>query len=626
MTSPAASLAFRPTARAARIRVISRFRRQESLSIFPPPMTSRPTPSDSAAPANRPAAASIPAAPPPTYVIGHRNPDSDAICSAIAYAAFKEARGERGYVAARCGNSNARVDTILRRFHQPLPLYLSDVSPRVHDLMTPGVIAVAESSTCAEALELIDRHGMRILPVIGPDRSVRGTVSLAHLGGMFIPRIREPRLMRQVNTSLAHIARALQARPMNLVNADRVEQLFVRLGTMDISSFWSLSIQENIPADRSLIIVGDRRDIQRRAIELGVRGIIITGNRDLDDEILALARERGVSLMLSPHDSATTSWVVRTAATLESVISRDFRTVGPDARIAEIRKLLAPTNAHALMVTSDEGALIGIITKSDILKPVQTRLVLVDHNEMTQAVPGADEVTIAEIIDHHRLGPMTTAQPILFINEPVGSTSTIIADLFRREGIRPSPDIAGIMMSGLITDTLHLNGPTTTGKDALILGWLAEISGVDSRRLADEIFNSGSVILAMPPDRVVRSDFKIYDEDGIRFAVSQVEELGFANFWQHAQPMAGALQSLREDERLAFAALLVTDINTQNSLLLVKGDPEVIRRINYPHVEQDEIFDLQGIVSRKKQLIPYLTSLLKEMASEGATLTTADRR
>lgn len=556
----------------------------------------------------------------PTYVIGHRNPDADAVCSAIAYAAFKEAIGERGYVAARCGNSNARIDTILRRFHQPLPLYLSDVSPRVHDLMTPDVVSVPECATCAEALELLDRHSIRILPVVSKDRAVLGTVSLTALGGIFIPRVSEPRLMRQVNTSLAHISRALRGRALHLVNENELEQLFVRLGTMDISSFWSISIRENIPAEHSIIIVGDRRDIQRRAIELGIRGLIITGNHDIDPETLAMARDRNVSIILSPYDSATTAWVVRTASTIERVIDRNVKSVGPDTRIAEIRKLLAPTTAHALNVTSDEGALIGIITKSDVLKPVQTRLVLVDHNEITQAVPGADEVTIAEIIDHHRLGPLHTPQPILFINEPVGSTSTIVADMFRREGLVPSPDIAGIMMSGLISDTLHLNGPTTTSKDAQILAWLVKISGVNSRQLADEIFNSGSVILSMTPQKVVRSDFKIYNEEGVRFAVSQVEELGFGNFWQHAQPIADALQELCGDEKLVFAALLVTDINTQNSLLLVKGDAEVISRINYPHVEQDEIFDLQGIVSRKKQLIPYLTSLLKELVSDGATL------
>ena len=553
----------------------------------------------------------------PTYVVGHRNPDADAICSAIAYAAFKEARGERGYVAARCGNSNARIDTILARFHQPLPHYLSDVSPRVHDLMTPGVISVAETATCAEALELIDRHHIRVLPVTNTRRKPLGTVSIAHLGGIFIPRVSEPRLMRQVHTSLAAIARALKGRAIHLVGEDAVEDFYVRLGTMDIRTFWSISEREKIAASQSIIIVGDRRDVQRRSIELGMRALVITSGIEVDEEIVALAKAKGTCIIGSPYDSATTAWVVRTASSIERVVERSFVTVGPDERIADVRKKFSVTN-HAVLVTSDDGALMGILTKSDIFKPVQTRLVLVDHNELTQAVPGAEEVTIAEIIDHHRLGALHTAQPILFINEPVGSTCTIIADLFRREGLQPSPAVAGIMMSGLISDTLHLNGPTTTGKDAILLAWLAEIAGVNSKQLADEIFNSGSVILANPPEKVVRSDFKIYEEEGIRFAVSQVEELGFGNFWQHAKPIAKAVQDLRDDERLAFAALLVTDINTQNSLLLVKGDAAYIERISYPHVEQDEIFDMPGVVSRKKQLIPYLTSLIKEMSADGA--------
>ncbi len=563
--------------------------------------------------------AAAPTSPPatPIFVVGHRNPDADAICSAIAYAAYKEARGEPGYVAARCGNSNARIDTILSRFRQPLPHYLSDVSPRVHDLMTTPVISLPANATCAEALELIDRHRIRVVPVLDAQRVPMGTVSLAHLGGVFIPRVNEPRLMRQVHTSLASIARALRGRAIHLVGEERLEDLFVRLGTMDIRSFWSISIRENIPASQSIIIVGDRRDVHRRSIELGIRALVITSNIEVDEETVALAREKGVSLIVSPYDSATTAWVVRTASSIERVVARDFVTVKSDLRITDVRKKFS-VSVHAVLVTDDNGALLGILTKSDIFKPVQTRLVLVDHNELSQAVPGADEVAITEVIDHHRLGALNTAQPILFINEPVGSTCTIVADLFRREGLRPSAEIAGIMMGGLISDTLHLHGPTTTGKDAQILAWLAELSGVNAKRLADDIFNSGSVILASPPEKVVRSDFKIYEEDGLRFAVSQVEELGFANFRQHARALAEAVQDLRDEERLFFAALLVTDINTQNSLLLVKGDDAFIARIGYPHLEQDEVFDLPGVVSRKKQLIPYLTSLLKEAIADGS--------
>ncbi len=554
-----------------------------------------------------------------TYVIGHKNPDADSICSALAYAAFKKARGETGYVAARCGNSNARIDTILARFNQSLPVYLSDVSPRVRDLMVSEVVTVAPEATCAEALELIDRHNIRLLPVTTAQRHVVGTISLPHLGGIFIPRLSEPRSMRQVRSSLSYMVRTLKATALHLVDADRVDEYFIRVGAMDVGTFWKISERENIRADKSLIIVGDRRDIQGRAITLGVRALIITGGQPVDDDIIRLAANAGVSVISSPWDSATTALCVRTATTIEHIVEKQFLSFHPDARIADIRRKFSALTAPAAMIVDDDGTLVGVLSKSDILKPVQTRLVLVDHNEMTQAVNGAEDVTITEIIDHHRLGALNTAQPILFINEPVGSTCTIIADLFRREGLQPSPSIAGIMMSGLISDTLHLNGPTTTRKDAILLAWLAEIAGVNSKQLADEIFNSGSVILANPPERVVRSDFKTYDEENLRFSVSQVEELGFGNFWTHAESIAAALQGLRDDEQLAFAALLVTDINTQNSLLLVKGDEDLIQRINFAQVEQGEIFDLPGIVSRKKQLIPYLTNLIKEIGSDGVS-------
>lgn len=555
-----------------------------------------------------------------TYIIGHKNPDVDAICSAIAYAALQHARGETGFITARCGNSNARIDAILARFNQPLPLYLADVTPRVRDVMVTDVVSLAPNATCAEALELIDRHDVRILPVVTPENTVIGSVSVFDLGGYFVPKMSEPRAMRRVCTSLNQIAHALGGRILHLERADLEEELFIRIGAMDVRSFWKVSQDEGVPASKSIIIVGDRWDIQQRSLQIGVRAIITTGNLPVDQEVVALARTRGVSVIVSPYDTATTAWVVRAASTVGGLIDRKYASVSPDLRLTELRRKLATSSAAAYFVLEDDGKLLGIVTKTDVLKPVRTHLVLVDHNEMSQAVPGADQVEIAAVIDHHRLGSLHTQQPILFINEPVGSTCTIIADLFRREGREPSPDIAGIMMSGIISDTLHLNSPTTTEKDALLLAWLSRLAQVNSKSLADDIFSSGSVILSMDAAAAIRNDFKIYEEDDARFAVSQVEELGFGNFWQHARNFSVALEKLCRDESLTFAAVLVTDINTQNSLLLLKGAAEVIARINYSAIQGDEIFDLPGIVSRKKQLIPYFTSLLKEITSDGIPL------
>ncbi len=554
----------------------------------------------------------------PTYVIGHRNPDSDAICSAIGYANYKNRRGDTSCVPARCGTSTARIDAILTRFAQPLPLYLSDVTPRVRDIMTTGVVKVGPHATCAEALELIDQHDVRTLPVVEPDNRLVGTISIFQLGGFFLPHMKEVRQMRRVHGSLAAIARSLKARVHHLRDADTVEELYVRIGAMDIRSFGRYTQSDNIPWEQTIIIVGDRWDIQQKSIQNGVRLLVISGNLPIDDEVVQLARDKGVSLLVSPLDSATTSWVIRAASTIDNLVDRKTATFDPDLRLTEARRKVAALAGAAYPVVDDDQHLLGIFSKTDLIKPVQTRLILVDHNELTQAVPGAAEVEITEIIDHHRLGAPATNQPILFINEPVGSTCTIVANLFRRDGLMPTPEIAGLLMSGLISDTLHLNSPTTTERDHETLAWLAPVAGIKSAALADLIFSSGSVILAQSPEKVIAADNKIYNDDGLRFSVSQVEELGFGNFRAHGDALADALDQLRRTENLFFSCLFVTDINTQNSLMLVKGDRDFIARISYPHADREDTFELQGIVSRKKQLIPYLTSVLHSAKQDGA--------
>jgi manganese-dependent inorganic pyrophosphatase len=294
-----------------------------------------------------------PGVPVPTYVVGHKNPDADSICSAIAYAAFKEARGETGYIAARCGNSNARIDAILERFHTPLPLYLSDVSPRVHDVMAANPHSVPETATCAEALEFIDRHGHRLVPVLDSNRRVVGIVTTGQLAHAFLPQINEPKKMRQVSTAVDSIARTLHARIVHVApNATEVEELFVRIGAMDIQSFWKITQREGIPADKSIIVVGDRRDIQLKSIELGVRLLVITGNLPVDDDIVAAARAKGIGLLVSPYDTATTAWLIRTAGRLAPLIDRSFTAVDGDARLADVRRKLGASSAPAFMATS----------------------------------------------------------------------------------------------------------------------------------------------------------------------------------------------------------------------------------------------------------------------------------
>ena len=549
------------------------------------------------------------------YVIGHKNPDADAICSAIGYAAYRNGKEGASYVPARCGNSNARIDTILSRFKIPLPQFLGDVTPRVRDIMVRNVIKARPDSICMEALELMDQNDVRVLPVVDEEGHLTGSLSIFDLGEYFIPKPRDERQMRRVHTTANNIVKALQAEVIHLSHPDRIEDLFVRIGAMDIRSFGRYYKDEEL-AQSSIIVVGDRYDIQQKSIQSGVRMLVISGGLPVEPDVVELARERDVSIIVSPHDSAQTSWIMRSGGQVGDMATRKTIQFGPDDKLSLVRRKLASSSAAAYMVVDDSGKLLGIFTKTDLIKPVRTNLVLVDHNELSQAIPGADQVNIIEIVDHHRLGNPPTQQPIAFINLPVGSTSTIVANLFQKDQREPEPAIAGILMSGIISDTLNLKGPTTTQLDYEMLEWLAGVAKVDAAELAEQLFNAGSVIKSETPENVIRSDLKIYREISAGFSVSQVEELGFDNLWERCDSLHEALEDVRKKEGLLFSALLVTDINSQNSLLLIRGDDLLIDSITYPHQAANDIFELKGVVSRKKQLIPYLTTLVRQVVPD----------
>lgn len=547
----------------------------------------------------------------PIYVIGHKNPDADSICSAIAYARYKQALGHERFIPARCGNSNPRIDAILQRFHTELPRFVGDVSPRLKDIMVREVIKVSSDATCGEALKLLDKHDIRALPVVGAGNRLEGVISIFGLGQYFIPKPGHAQDLRRVRTNIRCIIDSLDATVLNAVEEERVEELLVRVGAMDVRSFGKFSASESHAPGKTVIICGDRWDIQEKSIQMGVRLIVITGSLEVDEDIVSNARANNVSLIRSPLDTATTAWIIRTATRIDPLVDREVMTFKPDERLRQVKRRVAQQNLPIYLVVDEDKHLLGLFTKSEFLKPPPIELVLVDHNELSQAVNGIQEVKILEVIDHHRLGSLATEQPILFINQPVGSTCTIVADLFRKSRLEPDADLAGILMSGLISDTLNLNSPTATSLDKEILDWLEKLAGVESADLSDMIFSSGSVILTNEPENIIRSDQKLYHQGDFSYAVAQVEELGFNNFWQRHDALKAALVEHARSEDLLFSSLLITDINTQNSLLLVEGSPEVSEAINYNKVGNRDVFDLPGIVSRKKQLVPYLSSLLK---------------
>ncbi len=542
-------------------------------------------------------------------VIGHRNPDTDAICSAIGYAEFKRRTGMPEAIAARCGDTNDRIDFVLKTFGVPAPKFVADVAPKVADVMQRKILSVQPDSTAAEALQLMDEKNLRILPVMDGEQKCRGMLSLFKLSKFLFPAVNRAHNSREILSSLNNLAATLGGKVALGFEPDREDELILMIGAMREESFGARL--EKFPPERLCVLVGDRDDIQGFAIRSGVRELVVTGCGPVDLKTLEAARKKQVSVIVSPHDTATTASLCRAAVSVRHVLNEEFLCFRESSPLAAVREEALSSGYLAFPVVNGDGRMVGILSKTDFLKTVTRKLILVDHNELSQAVQGADEVEIIEIIDHHRIGALVTQQPILFRNEPVGSTSTIVADCFFRHGVEIPPAIAGLLLAGVVSDTLNLTSPTTTPRDTEILKYLEEISGTNAREFTEKLFASGSLLTLKSAPQAIQTDCKEYAQNNVKFSVAQIEEIGFEQFWKRKDELLAALEGYRAGRAYYFSTLLVTDVTTQNSLLLVVGDGKFIKRINYPRLEPG-IYELREVVSRKKQLLPYLTHCLRE--------------
>jgi manganese-dependent inorganic pyrophosphatase len=546
-----------------------------------------------------------------TIVIGHRNPDMDSIVSALAYAELKRLTGHRDVIAGRAGNTNERIDYVLERFGIPAPVLINDLSPRVADVMQPRVISVRADSPIYDAVQLLEQKRLRGLPVVDEGNRCLGLLSAYKIIHHLFPPRDEAQTARLITASLADIVTTFGgALVTGALSAEPCEQLLL------VASMGTEAFTKRLEAyrDRRVILfVGDRPKILHAAIAARLHAIVVTGGHAVPEEIRAAARHAGVTIISTPHDTATSVLLARGAVRVGRMVETDFITFQPDTLLEEARRIAAESAAFVFPVLDDAGVLVGILSKSDFLREIPRQLVLVDHNELSQAVRGADRVPIIEILDHHKLGGFVSDAPILFWNNPVGSTSTIVALAYQHAGLEIPPAIAGLLMAGLIADTLNLTSPTATPTDRQILEHLAQRAGCDPAHLAEQIFSVGSPLLTMTPEQAINADCKAYEEGGARFTVAQIEELSFAHFPEKCADLLHALEIHRVRDGLLFAALLVTDINDRNSFLLVRGGDEFLRTIDYPE-HAPHVWRLDGVVSRKKQLLPYLLGCLERMA------------
>jgi manganese-dependent inorganic pyrophosphatase len=546
-----------------------------------------------------------------TIVIGHRNPDMDSICSAIAYAELKRKLGVQNVVAARAGNTNERIDLVLQKFGVPPPEFMSDVSPRVADVMETQIISVAYDSSIYHAMNSIEKKRIRGLPVVDADNRCLGLLSGWNVSQYLFPRREEGPASREILTSISDIADSFDGEFVVGEPKDSRQKVVLMVAAMSLASFGERL--RRYPLE-TVVFVGDREEIQLEAIANKALAVVITGGMGLSARVRAAAKDAGVRLLSSRHDTATTVLLARGAAKIDSMIEPQFTSLSPETSLRSARHVVADSSEYVFPILEGDKRLVGILTKSDFIKPIPRQLILVDHNELSQAVKGAEELQIVEVLDHHRLANFNTDIPILFWNNPLGSTSTLVALSYNQYGIKIEPPIAGLLMAGLISDTLNLSSPTATPIDAKVLENLSAIAGVEPAKLAESIFAVGSPLLTLAPNEVILADCKDYSEEGYGFSVSQIEELGFSHFHEKRESLLEALDAYRSKQGSYFAALLVTDVNTQNSLLLISAPPEFMDTITYPRLAPN-LFELNNVVSRKKQLVPYLLDCLHKIST-----------
>lgn len=550
------------------------------------------------------------------YVIGHRNPDTDAICSAIGYAAFLRDVRKMNALAACCGELSVRTNWVLQTAGVDPPKLLLDVRPTAAVICRKDVLTAKPEDTFLSVYRKMIEHGFRSIPVINDDGCLIGVPSIQDMAQLFLPAEAGTQSgNRAVPTSLQNIVAALGGTLVgDTTVVDKVQEFVLVVAASSVETSRQRAMQ--FKSSDVALVTGDRPEIHALAIELGVRCLIITGGFQPWESILEQAKAKGVSIICSPHDTASTSQLLRFSRPIGEALTEDFLSFGSRTPLKEIVHAVQ-SSAQPLFPVVDEETrqLIGVFSKSDLIDTPRAKLVLVDHNEFAQAVAGADEAEIIEVIDHHRLsGNLRTKEPIRFLNEPVGSTSTIVGIMYRMREAVPDKGTAICLCAGIISDTLHLTSPTTTNTDKEILAWLASIGGIDSLQFVTDFFAAGSMLRENTPDRALESDRKVFEENGWHISISQIEELGLDEFWRRQKDLQAALQSLLAKHSLHFACLMVTDITRHHSVLLVAGDSRVIAAIDYPQVKQ-HVYDMPGVVSRKKQLFPYMSHVVTKLAA-----------
>ncbi len=530
----------------------------------------------------------------PVLVFGHKNPDNDSVCSAVAYAHLKNLVDTVNvYVPARLGPVPPETEWVFSRFGVELPEEIAHVHTRVRDVMTADVVTVEAGTTMLDAGRLMRERDVRALPVVS-DGIIRGLINQRILAEAYLGET-EIRGFSEVAVTVDHLVEVLDGELL-AGSPETTLSGGVLIGAMEPETMRGYIS----PGDT--LIVGDRRRTQPMALEAGVACLIVTGGHRPADAVLDLANERGAAVVLTSHATFTTARLVNLSHTVGDVMDTDVLTFDPDMLLSEaVEDLLASTHREAVVLAADRSAT-GILTRTNIARGDRRRVVLVDHNEIAQSAPGVEETTVMEVVDHHRIGDIQTTGPILFLNIPVGATATIVAMRYEELGVVVPEAMAGILLAAILTDTVLLKSPTTTDTDREVAARLAQRIGVDAVEFGMEMFRARTAGRTFSAEQAVKADLKEYRAGETLAAIGQIETVDVAEVMDHVDEVRTVMESLLEAREYDLVLLMVTDVVREGSEIVAVGKVRLAERALDVSLSESGSAWMDGVLSRKKQI------------------------
>ncbi len=539
------------------------------------------------------------------FVSGHRNPDIDSLAAAAALAELRRRQGFNT-VAVCPGVMPERARCLFEKFHCAIPESRNDVYVRVGDVMDTSAPVVSGKSSLYSAVELLRSSGYPRLPVVGEKGELLGMLSpLALLSNLLDVDAEGGLAGRAVTTSLRLISELIQSELPQAPDADVERNFLVYVGAMGVESF-----DAHLPQSGDLVvIVGDRPDIHLRALRRKIKVLIVTGGKPVEPLILEEAARCGVAVLRTNFDSATVIRRLKFSVAVANCVGHtECFSLAAQSRLRVVGNRVLNQPEDVIPVVGNENRYAGVLLKKHISAEPPFKMILVDHNEIGQSLPGVEELPLVEIVDHHRIGMPATAAPIKFTGDVVGSTCTLVASMFKSSGESLTPNLAGLLLGGIISDTLNLVSPTTSPLDRKMVEWLEKLSSVKGSDLMQEFNRIASPLAARPASEVIDGDRKSYEDGRFRFALSQVEESNLSLLARRRAELEERMRDVMRGENLHFVGLLVTDAVRGNSRLFMLGEEAVLEALPYNQIS-DNVFDLPGVVSRKKQLLPQILAV-----------------